>query len=152
MPGWRRLGLAPAMLLGSVAIGHAEPVGPQLTDKLRETLREEMQQILAASQDILAALVIGDHANVATLAQQIDASFILEQALTEQDLRDLEAAAPPAFLELDAAFHATSAELAAAAQAKNAAREAELFGRMVQECTECHGRFATDRFPGLEPD
>jgi hypothetical protein len=145
----RRLGLATAVLLATAAVGHAEPVSPRLTPKLGETLREEMRQVLGASQDILAALVAGDHATVAERAQKIHDSFILEQSLTEQDLKDLEEAVPPAFLELDQAFHRTAADLAAAAQARDAAREAELFGRMVQDCTACHGRFASDRFPGL---
>jgi hypothetical protein len=34
---------------------------------------------------------------------------------------------------------------------QDAAREAELFGRMAQDCTACHSRFAADRFPGLAP-
>jgi cytochrome c556 len=152
MPTCRRLVLATAVLLATAAVGHAaEPVGPRLTPKLRDTLGEEMRQVLRASQDILAALVLGDHATVAQRAQNIHDSFILEQSLTEQDLRDLEEAAPPAFLELDQAFHMIAAELATAARGQDAAREAELFGRMIQDCTACHGRFAADRFPGLAP-
>jgi mono/diheme cytochrome c family protein len=138
--------------LGStVTSSGAEPVGPALTPKLGETLREEMRLVLGASQDILAALVAGDHATVAERARNIHDSFILERSLTEQELRDLEEAVPPAFLELDQEFHRTAAELAAAARAGDAAREAELFGRMVQDCAACHGRFAADRFPGLGP-
>jgi hypothetical protein len=142
--------LTVAAALTATAGSHAEPVGPALTPKLRDTLREEMRQVLEASQDILAALVVGDHATVAAQSQKIHDSFILEQALTEQDLKDLEAAVPPAFLELDAAFHRTAAELATAAQAQDAGREAALLGRMIEACADCHGRFAADRFPGLE--
>ena len=143
--------LAAAAVLGATAASSwaDEPVGPRLTPKLRDTLRGEMQHVPGASQDILAALVAGDHATVAERAQNVHDSLILEQSLTEQDLKDLEEAVPPAFLELDQAFHRTAAELAAAARAQDAAREAELFGRMVQDCAGCHGRFAADRFPGL---
>ena len=88
---------------------------------------------------------------VAERAQNIHDSFILEQSLSEQDLKDLEAAVPPAFLELDQTFHATAAGLAAAARAEDPARAAALFGRMVEDCAACHGRFAADRFPGLRP-
>ena len=151
---FRRLAfaLAAAAMLGATAASSRadEPVGPRFTPKLRDTLRGEMGHVLGASQDILAALVAGDHATVAERAQNIHDSFILEQSLTEQDLRDLEQAVPPAFLELDRAFHVTAANLAVAARAGDAAREAELFGRMVQDCTICHGRFAADRFPGLK--
>jgi hypothetical protein len=139
-----------AALAATAAGSRAEPVGPALTPKLKDTLREDMQQVLGASQDILAALVVGDHATVAARSQKIHDSFILEQALTEQDRKDLEAAVPPAFLELDAAFHQTAADLATAAQAQDAGREAALLGRMIEACAACHGRFAGDRFPGLE--
>jgi hypothetical protein len=144
--------LAAAAVLGTVASGlAAEPVGPALTPKLLDALRQEMQLVLGASGDILTALVYGDHATVAARAQAIHDSFILAQALTEQDLKDLEAAVPPAFVEIDAAFHGMAAELAAAARAGDAGREAALFGQMVAACTDCHGRFAADRFPGLAP-
>ena len=143
---------AAVLIAGSAASDlRAEPVGPALTPKLLDALREEMRLVLGASQDILAALVAGDYATVAERAQKIDASFILEQALTEQDRKDLETAMPPAFLTLDAAFHATAAELAAAAGARDAEHAAALYGRMVEACVACHGRFAADRFPGLGP-
>lgn len=147
-----RVLLVATAVLGTAATGlAAEPVGPALTPKLLDTLREEMRLVLEASRDILAALVIGDHATVAAQAQAIDDSFILEQALTPQDREALEAALPLAFVEIDTAFHRTAAELAAAARAGDAGREAALFGRMVEACTGCHGRFAADRFPGLAP-
>lgn len=147
-----RVLLAAAAVLGTAATGlAAEPVGPALTPKLLETLREEMRLVLEGSRDILAALVIGDHATVAAQAQAIDDSFILAQALTAEDREALEAALPPAFVEIDTTFHRTAAELAAAARAGDAGREAALFGRMVEACADCHGRFAADRFPGLAP-
>lgn len=95
--------LAAALMPTAAAGPHAEPVGQALTPKLRDTLRTGIQQVLGASRDILAALVTGDHATVAARPQKIHDSFILEQALNEQDKKDLEMAV---------------------AQAKDAAREA----------------------------
>lgn len=148
-PGLYGVAILAMLTVASIAPGAEPPVGPALTPKLLASLREEMQLVLGASQDILAALVTGDHATVADGAQKITRSFILEQALTKQDLEDLEAAVPPAFLELDQAFHRTSAELAASAERRDASKAAALFGQMVQDCTMCHVRFAGDRFPGL---
>ena len=108
--------------------------------------------ILGASQEIQGAIVTGDHATVANRAQQILDSFILEQSLTEQDKKDLMAAVPPEFVELDGAFHETSAELAAAARARDVAQELSLFAQMNDSCVQCHARFASDRFPGLVRD
>ncbi len=126
-----------------------EPVGPRLTPDLRDLLRQEMAEVLGASQDILGALVTGDHATVAERAQKIHDSFILEQSLTEKDRKELMNAVPPAFIELDQAFHETSAALAAAARAGDADRELGIFVRMTEACVACHSRFAGDRFPSL---
>ncbi|HEX2479577.1 MAG TPA: hypothetical protein VHK45_09870 [Geminicoccaceae bacterium] len=140
---------AALLLAAGTAVPAAEPVGPKLTPKLRDALRQEMAQVLLASQDIVGALAIGDHATVAERAQQIHDSFILEQALTEQDREDLEAALPPEFVELDRGFHETSAALAAAAGAEDVEQELDAFARMTEACVACHGRFAADRFPSL---
>ena len=140
------------LLLTAASSAADQPVGPKLTSKLRDLLRQEMASVLLASQDILGALAIGDHAIVAEQAQQIHDSFILQQSLTEQDKQDLMAAVPPEFVALDRAFHETSAELAAAARAENVADELSTFAQMTEACIACHGRFAPDRFPGLAPE
>jgi hypothetical protein len=135
--------------LAAASVQAAEPVGPKLTPKLRDLLRQEMAEVLVASQDILGALATGDHATVAERAQQIHDSFILQQSLTEQDRQDLMTAVPPEFVELDRAFHETSAELASAARAEDVEQELSAFSQMAEACVACHGRFASDRFPGL---
>jgi cytochrome c556 len=146
----RSIALAGAIVLATAAsVAAAEPVGPKLTPKLRDALRQEMASVLLASQDIVGALAIGDHATVAERAQQIHDSFILEQSLTEQDRQDLEAALPPEVVELDRGFHETSAALAAAARTEDVEQELSAFARMTDACVTCHGRFAADRFPSL---
>jgi hypothetical protein len=92
------------LIAAGTSVPAAEPVGPRLAPKLRDALRQEMAQVLVASQDIVAALAIGDHATIAELARQIHDSFILEQSLTQQDREDLEAALPPEFIELDRCY------------------------------------------------
>jgi hypothetical protein len=146
----RSIALGGALLLATAtSVAAAEPVGPKLTPKLRDALRQEMASVLLASRDIVAALAIGDHATVAERAQQIHDSFILEQSLTDEDREDLEAALPPEFVELDRGFHETSAALAAAARAEDVEQELNTFTRMTEACVACHGRFAADRFPSL---
>lgn len=147
-----------SILLATVAVlalatpaqsAEPQPVGPKLTPKLKKLLAEEMCAVNQASQQIVAALAAGDHAAVATSAQQIHDSFILEKKLTDKDKRDLEAAVPPAFLELDGAFHATAAKLAETARHKDVELQAYYFGRMLEMCQTCHSRFAADRFPAF---
>ena len=149
----RSMAWAGLWLLTTISVGLAEePVGPQLTPKLRDLLRQEMASVLAAGQDILAGIVAGDHATVAERAQQIHDSFILQQSLTEQDRKDLMAALPSEFVALDRSFHETSADLAAAARAEVVEQEMTGFNQMVEACVACHRRFATDRFPSLAPE
>lgn len=126
-----------------------QPVGPKLTPKLRKLLAEEMRAVNHASQQIVAALAAGDHAAVAKSAQQIHDSFILEKRLTDKDRHDLEAAVPPAFLELDGAFHVTAAKLAETARHKDIELQAYYFGRILEMCQTCHSKFASDRFPAF---
>lgn len=127
----------------------AEPVSPNLTQKLRELLRKEMLSIEDASKQILSALIAGDDARVGELSQKIHDSFILQQSMTPQDKQDLMAAVPESFVTRDRAFHEISANLAKAARDSDRARQHEEFGRMIEACTACHATYATDRFPGL---
>lgn len=141
--------LCVVMLGAGASATAAEPVGPRLTPKLRDLLRQEMTMILDASRDILEGLVTGDHGMVAERGQAIHDSFILQQSLTEQDRKDLMEAVPPEFVQLDRAFHETAAGLAEAARAEDADRELSLFNELTDGCIQCHARFATDRFPGF---
>ncbi|HEX6142263.1 MAG TPA: hypothetical protein VFZ01_06075, partial [Geminicoccaceae bacterium] len=97
---WRVCGIAMAGAIVVAPGGAAQPVGPELTPKLRDLLRQEMASVLVASQEILGAVVTGDHATIADRAQQIHDSFILEQSLSDQDREDLMSAVPPEFVEL----------------------------------------------------
>lgn len=117
-----------------------------LTPGLRALLIEEMRAIRQATGQIVDGLAAGDSAAVAGLAQRIHESFILKQKLSARDEQDL-AAAPAAFLRLDAAFHSTAEKLAGAAQRRDHELQRYYFGRLLEGCQECHGRFAADRFP-----
>lgn len=142
-----------AVLLAlTIPLAHSaepQPVGPKLTPKLKKLLAEEMRAVNQASQKIVGALAAGDHAAVAAAAQQIHDSFILEKKLTEKDKHDLETAVPEAFLDLDGAFHLMAAKLAEAARHQDGDLQTHYFGRMLEMCQTCHGRFASDRFPGF---
>ena len=127
----------------------AEPVAPKLTPKLRDLFAQEMAAVLQASQQIVTALAAGDHATVAKHAQAIHDSFILDKKLTKQDRHDLESALPPAFLELDGAFHQLAAKLAEAARHRDGELQSFYFSRMLESCQTCHSQYATDKFPGF---
>lgn len=125
-------------------------VGAQLPPKVRGLLIQEMQAILGATQAIQAAIVQGDHETVASKAQAIHDSFIMDQQMTAADKQALLAAVPDAFLERDKAFHELSAQLAQAGRDRDTTRELQQFSEIVDGCVGCHTRYATARFPGLQ--
>lgn len=142
------LALAAGVALGGLALAQAvEPVSPKLTPKLQDLLRKEMLSVNDASQEILAALVTGDDARVAELAQQIHDSFILRQSMTPADKADLIAAVPQGFVQQDRAFHEIAATLAQAARSGDRAQQKQQFDRLIGACSACHTLYATDRFP-----
>jgi hypothetical protein len=126
-----------------------EPVGPKLTPRLKELLQKEMVEMLESATAITTALVTGDHDSVADNASRIFNGFIMKRSLTEKDKADLKRAVPPAFLQLDAAFHRTAEKLIAAAKSKDSQLEAFYFSKMLEMCMSCHTRYAFDRFPQL---
>lgn len=152
--GQRCRAITSAAILGSLLLagsaGAADPVGPNLTGKLRGLLVREMIEIESAMHVTYSAIIRGDHDAVAQNGQAIHDSFILEQSLTEQDHQDLKAAVPEEFLQMDGQFHQLAAALAEAGQQKNSEQQVEVFNRMTESCVACHGRYATDRFGGLQ--
>jgi hypothetical protein len=127
----------------------AQPVGPELPPRVRGLLREEMNAIEGATQEILDALIRGENELVARKAQAIHDSFILAQEMTPADRKALNQAVPKAFIERDRAFHELTGRLAEAGRAGDVERQRALFADMVAACAACHGRYATDRFPAF---
>lgn len=144
------IGLGVAVSVVSPLQG-AEPVTPKLTEKLDRLLREEMRSIQAAMGQIHTAMVMGQHETVARHAQQIHDSFILSRSLTDQDRRDLKAAVPPGFIELDREFHNLSANLAEAGRSRETSSQLRAYNRMSRSCIQCHASYVSDRFPGVKP-
>jgi hypothetical protein len=124
-------------------------LGPQLSERLRTLLREEMNLIQSGMERALIAIAAGDHQTVYENGRDIYRSFILKQQLTEEDRRELMAVAPAGFIELDGAFHDTAHKLAKAGRDEDPELQAFYFSRLVESCTVCHARHAGDRFPGL---
>lgn len=146
--------LALLVTIGSapVSVQADEAVGPGLPPKIRGLLLQEMQSINEAGRDIFSALIAGDDARVASLAQQIHDSFIMRQSLTPEDRRQLRAAVPDAFIEMDRGLHEAAHALAQAAAAGDRPLQRERFGRILAACGACHARFAVDRFPGFRSE
>jgi hypothetical protein len=124
-------------------------IGPQLSERLRGLLLEEMNLIQAGMERAMRGIATGDHTAVYENGRDIYRSFILKQKLTEEDRKELHSVVPPNFIALDQAFHETAHKLAAAGRDQDVELQGFYFGRLVESCTACHARYAADRFPGL---
>ena len=111
--------LASLLVIVFIVPTRAAEVAGLLAPKLQGLLRQEMRAVLIATDEIVNASIEGDYAKLADRAQQIHDSFILEQAMTEEDRRTLLHVLPADFIELDEGFHALTAKLAAAARARD---------------------------------
>jgi mono/diheme cytochrome c family protein len=119
----------------------------ELPPKLQNTLRQEMQQIESGMQMLLAHLARGRAHEAAAIAEKIHGSFILEQALSPEELQQLVALLPAEFLKMDEAFHGHAQKLAAAAEQKDFAAAIKIYSEMAQACVSCHTAYARARFP-----
>lgn len=141
--------LASLLVIVFIVPTRAAEVG-LLAPKLQDLLRQEMQAVLIATDEIINASIEGDYAKLADRAQQIHDSFILQQAMTQEDRRTLLYVLPADFIELDEGFHALTAKLATAARARDQQLVGRYVGDLVAACGNCHSRFATARFPAFE--
>ena len=128
----------------------ADPVGPNLTPRLKELLTKEMQQVAQAAASLALAISAGDHGSVNQFGVAVRDSFILKKSLTQQDKEDLMRAVPPEFVALDGRFHDIAGKLAHAAELKDSELQGFYYSKMLEACVACHAQFASDRFPGLQ--
>jgi len=147
-------GLLVAILITTVPsrASAGDPVGPKLTNRLKELLATEMAQVGEATSALAIAIASGDHNTVADLGAKVHDSFILKQSLTPQDRKDLVGAVPKAFLMLDKRLHGMAGKMAAAARAKDTELQLFYYGQMLEACAQCHGQYASDRFSGFSSE
>lgn len=141
------------ILIGSAAVRAQEPAvihdNLQLSPEVRMLLQEEMREIAGASQAIVISLAAGDWASIRQRSEQISASYVMAQKLTEAQKQELEDRLPERFKHMDMAFHARAAKLGMAAESGDPERVAYEFGRLLESCSTCHAAFAKSRFPGF---
>jgi hypothetical protein len=121
----------------------------QLSPDLLALLNQEMGLIQQGMMDIVPAISAGEWDKVSTIGQKIKASFILKQKLTDTQKKELHRVLPQQFIEMDMDFHKSAGMLAHAAEMKNADVVNFYFYKMNAACVSCHGKYATERFPGL---
>ena len=126
--------------------------GVQLSPGLLALLNQEMGLIQQGVMDMVPAMAAGEWDKVADIGQKIKKSFILKQKLTDAQKEELHRVLPQHFIEMDMDFHKSAGMLAHAAENKNADVVNFYFYKMNAACVACHGKYATERFPGLTKD
>ncbi|MGH1366434.1 MAG: hypothetical protein ACRBF0_22930 [Calditrichia bacterium] len=123
----------------------------QLPENLAAVLRMEMIEISNNMGPLLDHLSRGNSAEAASIADKIQNSFILKQQLSSDELKELVSLLPTDFVTLDRAFHGDAGKLAGAVRKNDFTSAAALYSKMAVACVACHGKYATNRFPGLLP-
>ena len=121
-----------------------------LSPGLLALLNQEMGLIQRGMMNLVPAIAAGEWGKVSAIGQKIKASFILKQKLTDAQKEELHQVLPPQFIEMDMDFHKSAGMLAHAAEMKNADVVNFYFYKMNTACVSCHGKYAVERFPGLE--
>jgi hypothetical protein len=131
---------------------HAQPKNQghsiELSEPVRNLLRQEMQQVRVAMQSLVSALATADWKNIEKLGKGIQNSFILKQKITKEQMHELHSALPAEFKKLDKKFHYYAGMLAHVAKEKDTDLTQFYFSKMTESCMACHSQFATQRFPG----
>jgi cytochrome c556 len=131
---------------------HEQPkkqgVSLELSEPVRNLLRQEMQQVRVAMQSLVSALATADWKNIEKLGKGIEKSFILKQKISKEQMHELHSALPAEFKRLDKKFHYYAGMLAHVAKEKDAELTQFYFSKMTESCMSCHSQFATKRFPG----
>ncbi len=123
--------------------------GIQLSPALTTLLNQEMEAIQKGMMALIPAIASGRWDEVADIGKNIKASFIMKQKLSKAQREELHHALPPAFIEMDQAFHKSAGMLAHAAEMKNSDVVNFYFFKLNEACVSCHAKYATGRFPGL---
>lgn len=123
-----------------------------LSEGTMELLRQEMRALTVDVNTLPAAIATGDWETVADTAGRMQASYIMEQELSESQRMELSRSLPDHFKHLDAAFHREAGELQRAARQGDADIVTFRFQRMLNTCTDCHVAYAPSRFPGFRAE
>lgn len=122
-----------------------------LSPELRELLKKEMLALQNGMMSVIPAYVAGNWSEIASIAHKMKNSYILKQRLTDEQIKELHASLPEAFIKLDQQFHYLSGMLNHAAKNKKAELVGFYFSKLSESCVSCHTQYAAHRFPAFAP-
>ena len=116
---------------------------------IKQLLKKEMLAVEKGMQKLISTIAAGDWQQTAVIGKQIQASYLMKQELTDEQLRHLHHILPEQFVKLDHSFHHYAGMLAHAAEVKNAEVVSFYFYKMNDSCIQCHSNYAQSKFTGF---
>ncbi len=116
---------------------------------IKPILKKEMLAVEKGMQQLVSSIAKGDWDKTAEIGKQIQASYIMKQSLTAEQMKQLHHSLPEQFIKQDHAFHQYAGMLAHAAEVKNTDVVNFYFYKMNESCVQCHSRYAQERFPAF---
>ena len=145
-----------ALLLPSLSYshepGHDTSGIESLSPGLRELLQKEMQALQNGMQSIIPAYAAGEWHAVAEIALKMKNSYILQQSLSDAQVKELQTSLPDAFIKQDQQFHYLAEKLNHFSRNENPELVGFYYSKLVESCVSCHAQHATHRFPALAPE
>lgn len=129
--------------------GHATSGIESLSPGLRELLKKEMLAIQDGMQSIIPAYAAGKWHEVAEIAHKIKSSYILQQSLSDAQVKELQSSLPDAFVKQDQQFHYLAGQLNHFSREENSELVGFYYAKLVESCVSCHSVHALHRFPEL---
>ena len=116
---------------------------------IKQLLKKEMLAVEKGMQKLISTIAAGDWQQTAVIGKQIQASYLMKQELTDEQMKHLHHILPKQFVKLDHSFHHYAGMLAHAAEVKNADVVSFYFYKMNDSCIQCHSSYAQTKFPGF---
>jgi len=117
--------------------------------EIKPLLTQEMLAVEKGMKELLSSIAKGEWDKTEAIGKQIQASYIMKKSLTKEQMKLLHSSLPDQFIRQDRDFHKYAGMLAYAAKARNADITNFYFYKMNESCTQCHSRYAKERFPAL---
>ena len=121
-----------------------------LSPALRALLAQEMLALETGMQAIIPAYSSGNWSEIALIAEQMENSYILKQALTDEQKKELHSSLPGSFIDMDKQFHYLAGMLKHVAKNEKSELVGFYFSKLNESCVDCHAQYATHRFPAFE--
>ncbi len=148
--------LIPTLCLGEEHSSHqlkSELTGTEaLSPELRELFSKEMVELQNGMKDIIPLYISGKMDEIATIAAQMEGSYVLKQNLTKEQMHELHSKLPDSFIKLDQEFHYLAGMLEHVAKEEKTELVGFYISRMTESCLGCHAEYATHKFPALAPE